>query len=156
MGPGLEPGAYSVLAKPPQPCPKACFLCLLLIGMNTEDTIGRQQDRKDRSGGSFVRSPEGLGLPALPAAHRLVDTLDFVVMVILQDGDGNRVVIFHLQQGSLVAGSDVFHLKERHRHWLPGELSQPPAKSCHLGKQLQFNEKSQWPCPRQVIVQVPC
>lgn len=56
------------------------------------------------------------------AAHRPAHTLDFVIMVILKDGDGDRMVIFHLQQGSLVAGSDVFHLKERHGHWLSGEL----------------------------------
>lgn len=57
-----------------------------------------------------------------PAAHSLADTLNFVVVVILQDCDGNCVVIFHLQQSSLVAGSDVFHLKERQGFWLSTEL----------------------------------
>lgn len=69
-----------------------------------------------------------------PAAHRLVDTLNFVVMVILQDRDGNRVVVFHLQQSSLVAGSDVFHLKERHGYWLSRELGWLSGSSLLLGK----------------------
>ena len=72
--------------------------------------------------------------PRWPAALGLVDTLNFVVMVILKDRDGNRVVVFHLQQSSLVAGSDVFHLKEMHGYWLSRELGGLLESSLLLGK----------------------
>lgn len=76
----------------------------------------------------------GSAWPLWPAAHGLIVTLNFVVMVILQDRDGNRVVVFHLQQSSLVAGSDVFHLKERHGYWLCRELGWLSGSSLLLGK----------------------
>lgn len=96
----------------------------------------------------------GSACPVLLAAHRLVRTLDFVVVVILKDGDGGRVVTFHLQQGSLVAGSDVFHLKERRGHWLSGELGALSGISTLLGKCRcsLVGRESQWPHQRQVTL----
>lgn len=118
----LEPWACCMLGTPLQPCLKPYFPFLLLTGMNTKATIERQKGRKEKSRGPLLCCQKSSACPLLLAAHRLVHTLDFVVVVILEDGNGDRVVIFHLQQGSLMAGSNVFHLKERHGHWLSGEL----------------------------------
>lgn len=48
--------------------------------------------------------------------------MDFVVMVVLQDGDGNRVVAFHLQESGLVAGGDILHLRGSHSYRVCREL----------------------------------
>jgi hypothetical protein len=62
-------------------------------------------------------------------------------MVILQDGDGNRVVIFHLQESSLVAGGDVFHLQERHITGYPESGVAVSAILAAWRAKVQLNEK---------------
>lgn len=66
-----------------------------------------EHEKKDgRKGWAHTTHPEG------PRIWRPVATLDLVVVVVLQDRDGYRVVILHLQDSSLMAGRDVFYLKE--------------------------------------------
>lgn len=86
---------------------------------------------KGRKGGTIEEG--GLHTPAagkagLAPPHpcllhtRLGATLDFVVVVILQDCDGNCVVIFHLEESSLMAGGEIFHLEESRSYRLDREL----------------------------------
>lgn len=97
------------------------FPSLLSTGSNTEDTAGRKgrengkRSKKGRQEGCGSHDP-----PWMAHISRLLATLDLVVVVILQDRDGYRVVTLHLQDSGLMAGRDIFYLKEatgmvRHR-----------------------------------------